>query len=74
MGVISAKKNTDFRFLPGFAGFLHFIDAAPLLRYDLLPPDPARHFPLECKTRKVGTMGILGLQINGDERRHTINQ
>ena len=55
-GVIPAKANSDFRFLPGFAGFPHFIDAAPPHRSDLLPPDPARHFPLEGKTRKVGTM------------------
>jgi len=54
MGVIPAKTNPDFPFLPAFAGFSRFIDAAPLFRSDLLPPDPARNFPLEGKIRKVG--------------------
>ena len=57
MGVIRAKDDADFRFLPTFAGFSRFIDAAPLSRSDLLPPDPTRHFPLEGKTRKLGTEG-----------------
>ena len=53
-GVIPAKATPDFRFLPAFAGFPRFIDAAPLSRADFLPPDPAHHFPLEGKTRKAG--------------------
>ena len=61
-GVIPAKTNPDFRFLPAFAGFPHFIDAAPLSRSDFLPPDPARHFPLEGKNRKVGTEGRFSRQ------------
>ena len=59
MGVIPAKEDADFRFLPGFLSFPHFIDAAPLFRSDLLPPEPARHFPHEGKTRKVGTDGFF---------------
>ena len=59
MGVIPAKENPDFRFLPAFAGFPRFIDTAPLSRSDLLPPDPARHFPLEGKNRKVGTDNVF---------------
>ena len=43
-----AKTTPDFRFLPTFAGFPHFIDAAPLSRFDLLPSDPAHHFPQHC--------------------------
>ena len=50
MGVILAKKNPDFRFLPGFSEFSHFIDTAPLLHSDLLPSDQARNFLLEGKT------------------------
>jgi len=39
MGVIPANLHPDFRFLPSFAGFSRFIDAAPLSRSDLLPPE-----------------------------------
>ena len=55
MGVIPAKANPDIRFLAAFAGFSRFMDAAPLSRSDLLPPDPARHSPFDGKIRKGGT-------------------
>ena len=41
--------------MPDFVGFLRFIEVALLSRFDLLPPEPARHSALEGKNRKVGT-------------------
>ena len=63
MGVIRTKANPDFRFLPAFADFTRFIDAAPLSRSDLLPPEPARPSSLEGKNRKVGSASSGGNRI-----------
>ena len=63
MGVIPAKEDADFRILQASAGFPHLIDAAPLLRSDLLPLDSARHSPLEGKNRKVGTEDVFCLNF-----------
>ena len=55
----SGKNEPGLSVFTGFSQFPHFIDAAPLSRSDLLPPDSARHFPHEGKNRKVGPRGIF---------------
>ena len=55
----SRQRGRGLSVFADFSGFPRIIDAAPLSRSDLLPPDPARLSPLEGKKRKLGTGEVL---------------